>query len=171
MQDGSCQPPSGSSRPPTSDQVRALFRERGLRWTRQRESLYNALAMSRSHPTAEELFEAVRVQAVRPQDDAGPDERLSLATVYNALDAFVESGLVDRLSGEVGGSARYDATTGWHAHLTTHGGEILDIPAELGHRLRDALDERFVHDLERRLGRPIGPLKVTLTEEDPGRGR
>ena len=67
--------------------LRELFRAHGLRCTRQRERIYEALASSTSHPTAEELHLAVR--------DA--DGGLSLATVYNTLEAFTERGLCRRV--------------------------------------------------------------------------
>jgi len=67
--------------------VQALFAEHGLRCTQQRVALYQALAMTEAHPTADELHRWV-------------SERLpgvSVATVYNCLEAFCKAGIVQKL--------------------------------------------------------------------------
>jgi Fur family peroxide stress response transcriptional regulator len=56
----------------------------GLRFTPQREHVYAVLLRKRDHPTAEEVF-------IRAKQDL-PD--ISMATVYNCLDALVRCGLV-----------------------------------------------------------------------------
>jgi len=56
----------------------------GLRSTPQREHVYNVLLEKRDHPTAEEVF----IRAKRGLPD------ISMATVYNCLDALVKCGLV-----------------------------------------------------------------------------
>jgi Fur family transcriptional regulator, peroxide stress response regulator len=53
------------------------------RFTRQRAAVYNYLRDSDQHPTAEEVFSAVKSRI----------PRISLATVYKALDALVASRL------------------------------------------------------------------------------
>jgi Fe2+ or Zn2+ uptake regulation protein len=60
----------------------------------------------RTHPTAEEIFLAVRRRV----------PSISLATVYNALESFESAGVCLRLTqGE--GAARYDIRTDEHHHL------------------------------------------------------
>ena len=59
-----------------------------------------------AHPTADEIFTQVR--EVLPE--------ISLATVYKALEAFVESGVSRKLT-LGGGSARYDGRTDDHDHV------------------------------------------------------
>jgi Fur family peroxide stress response transcriptional regulator len=56
----------------------------GLRFTRQRQHVYDVLLEQRDHPTAEEVF--LRAKHGMPD--------ISLATVYNCLDALVRCGLV-----------------------------------------------------------------------------
>jgi Fur family peroxide stress response transcriptional regulator len=58
--------------------------ESGLRPTPQRELIYNVLLQRRDHPTADEVYARVRAQM----------STISLATVYNCLDALVQCGLV-----------------------------------------------------------------------------
>lgn len=62
----------------------------GLRLTRQRQEVYRALMKKRDHPTASELF--VRVKDTLPT--------ISLATVYNCLEALVEHRLVRQVNFE-----------------------------------------------------------------------
>ena len=56
----------------------------GLRITPQREHVYNVLLGKKDHPTAEEVF--IRSKKGMPE--------ISMATVYNCLDALVSCGLV-----------------------------------------------------------------------------
>ena len=56
----------------------------GLRATPQRELVYQLLLAERNHPTAEEVFQ--RIKASSPH--------ISLATIYNCLEALVGCGLV-----------------------------------------------------------------------------
>jgi len=101
-------------------------RERTSRLTRQRRVILEMVRGSRSHPTAEEVYAAVR--------KALPS--ISLATVYRNLDLLVARGLVWRLDfGE--GSRRYDGNVG-EAHR--HGrclvcGEVVDLPESMVRRL------------------------------------
>jgi len=61
---------------------------RGFRFTPQREHVYSVLMDKRDHPTAEQVFIRAKNQM--------PD--ISMATVYNCLDALVECGLVRQVT-------------------------------------------------------------------------
>lgn len=56
----------------------------GLRVTRQRQQVFEVVADSHDHPTAEQIFE--RAKKTNPE--------ISFATVYNCLSVLVECGLV-----------------------------------------------------------------------------
>ncbi|HEY3418206.1 MAG TPA: transcriptional repressor [Armatimonadota bacterium] len=89
----------------------------GQRMTRQRAAVYTALRGTRAHPTADELFLLVRA------DLPG----ISLATVYNTLEALVACGLALKLAGE--GPARYDADCSLHGHARCRRcGRVADLP-------------------------------------------
>lgn len=78
----------------------------GHRFTAQRAAVYEVLNGTSAHPTADEIFTAVRTTI--------PD--ISLATVYKALEAFVSCGLARKLT--IGpGPARYDSRMDRHDHL------------------------------------------------------
>lgn len=82
------------------------LRTRGFRFTPQREHVYSVLLRKRDHPTAEEVF--IRVKREMPE--------ISLATVYNCLDALVHCGLVRQVNLERG-AARFCPNMREHCHF------------------------------------------------------
>lgn len=85
--------------------LRTVLEENGQRFTEQRAAVYRYLSGTDAHPTADEVFVAVR------EDIAD----ISLATVYKALETLVTCELATKLTyGD--GSARYDARTDEHCH-------------------------------------------------------
>lgn len=133
----------------TSD-ARSVLRNHGLRVTRQREDIYAALAAVKTHPTADELYSMVREQ----------QHGLSLATVYNTLEVFVEAGLCQRI--HASGATRYDATTHTHAHAQTSDGRVIDLPDEISRRLQGAIDPEALRRVEAELGVTITGIGFTL---------
>ncbi len=87
---------------------------KGLKATAQRLYVYEALLNSREHPTAEEVFR--KVSKVLPS--------VSLSTIYNTLETFVEHNLVNKVLSE-SGTARYDAFVETHHHIYSEKGEII----------------------------------------------
>jgi Fur family peroxide stress response transcriptional regulator len=86
--------------------VRGALRRHGLRPTRQREAVYGYLSAVHHHPTAGDVFLAVKRH----------HPRVSLATVYNALELFVRSRLASKLTyGDA--ASRYDIRTDVHSHV------------------------------------------------------
>ena len=139
--------------------TRALFEQHGLRCTRQREVLYEALAATKCHPTADELFQTVK----------SGDASLSLATVYNTLEAFTEVGLARRIPCPVGtGPSRFDADTTDHVHLALADGQVRDVPHDLSRQLLSGIPASVVADLERRMGVRVAGLTVqVVARPDP----
>lgn len=109
---------------------RALERS-GQRYTEQRGAVYRFLAGTNSHPTADDVFLAVR------SDIPG----ISLATVYKSLETLVGCGLATKLTyGD--GSARYDGRTDPHQHVRCLScGGVMDLPGQLPARELDKLRE------------------------------
>ncbi len=135
---------------PSPDDIRSLFQRHGLRCTRQREQVFAALAATHSHPTAEELLQAARLA------DAG----ISLATIYNALDAFIEAGLARHVPAH--GPARFDADMSPHAHIAIPGGEVVDLPADLSERLLAGIAPETLREVEARLGVKVARVMVQV---------
>lgn len=130
--------------------ARCLFEKHGLRCTRQRLAIYEALASTKTHPSPEELFAAVEPMCLG----------LSLATVYNTLEAFCQAGLCQRLPVTTG-SSRYDADVSSHLHLVNREtGEIRDVPRDLGDAILHNLPFEVIRDLEDRMGVSIDRVAI-----------
>ncbi len=122
---------------PEPETLRAALEAAGRRCTPQRLAVFEALGRASHHPTAEEVYESVR----------GALPKISLATVYKALEAFVSGGLAAKLAGN-DGSARYDARGDGHYHLRCLStGRVEDLPTPFDPDLVAKLDP----DLGRRL--------------------
>lgn len=108
---------------------------KGYRLTPHRAAVHAYLASVGHHPTAEEVYLAVKPRVAQ----------LSLATVYNALEALVEAKLASKFTfGD--GSARYDIRTDQHDHIFCLGcGLMQDLPPTLKSQ---TLEEVPVGDFE-----------------------
>lgn len=83
-----------------------MLRDKGFKVTPQRLAIYNVLAHTKAHPSAEMIF--TELQPLYPT--------MSLATVYKTIEILKEIGLVQVLNaGE--DSFRYDARVEPHSHI------------------------------------------------------
>jgi Fe2+ or Zn2+ uptake regulation protein len=90
----------------------------GLRLTPQRQQVYDVLLAKRDHPTAEEVF--IRAKHRMPD--------ISHATVYNCLDALVQSGLARQVTLERG-ATRFCPNMEEHCHYyCDRCGTVFDVP-------------------------------------------
>ncbi|MBI3418185.1 MAG: transcriptional repressor [Verrucomicrobia bacterium] len=78
----------------------------GLRPTPQRQHVYEVLREKKNHPTAEEVF--IRAKKGMPE--------ISMATVYNCLDALVSCGLVRQVD-QGRAATRYCSNMQAHHHF------------------------------------------------------
>jgi Fur family transcriptional regulator, peroxide stress response regulator len=78
----------------------------GFRFTPQRQQVYDVLLQKRDHPNAEEVF----IRSKRAMPD------ISMATVYNCLDALVECGLVRQVQLDRG-ATRFCPNMHEHCHF------------------------------------------------------
>lgn len=132
--------------------TRELFERHGLRCTRQRVALYEALRACMEHPTAEELHNRLQ--------PAG--RRVSRATVYNTLEALCKAGLARRLP-TPNGCCRYDGDLNEHLHVHVRdSGEILDVPQELGGQLLQSLPQATISRIEREMGVKVEGVIIQL---------
>jgi Fe2+ or Zn2+ uptake regulation protein len=96
----------------------SLIAGSGIRLTPQRRYVFEALMEKRDHPTALEVF--MRVKERMPS--------ISLATVYNCLEALTESHLIRHVNLDRE-SSRYCANLAPHGHFfCAECGAILDVP-------------------------------------------
>lgn len=85
-------------------------------------AVLDKLRAAKNHPTALDVYEAVR--RTRP--------RIGLATVYRILHQLTQQGLIKEL-GHRDDCMRYDAQTQRHDHaVCTECGALLDIPMDVG---------------------------------------
>lgn len=131
--------------------TRTLFQHHGLRCTQQRLAIYEALREARDHPTAEALFKKV----------APSVKRLSLATVYNTLEALCAAGLARRLP--LNGCCRFEVANDEHLHVRfADSAEIADVPPELGAKLMQNLPREALEAIEREMGVSIESVQIQL---------
>jgi Fe2+ or Zn2+ uptake regulation protein len=125
----------------SSEEIRELFKSRGLRITRQREELFQLLLQRPAqHPSAEELFKLIRAA----------DPGISLATVYNTLEALSEAQLIRKIATPVG-RARFDSVMEPHAHMVTADGFVFDVPRDLSDAVFEEIAKKISPQLERRM--------------------
>lgn len=139
-----------------------MLTRHGLRPTAQRAAIYSALASTASHPTAEELHHLVSRR----------HPGLSLATVYNTLDALTRRGLCRKfIDPTQQAAARFDADTREHVHIITDDGHVRDVPPDLGRALLDSLPPDTLDQLERRLGIRVDGVRLELLGKSLGSER
>ena len=112
--------------------VQAL-RDAGYRLTTQRLAICRLLEESKSHPTAQMIYEQLSSQY----------ESLSLATVYNTLETLAALGAVNTLGAAGDESVHYDADTDPHVNLacvSCH--RVIDLPSDFIHALDEEVAEK-----------------------------
>lgn len=86
-----------------------------LRFSRQRERIYEAVRTSMEHPSAQMVYDALRPEM----------PRLSLGTVYRNLHQMAQEGRLRELEGPV---ARFDAVLPSHTHIRcVRCGQVADL--------------------------------------------
>jgi Fur family peroxide stress response transcriptional regulator len=107
---------SSPSRPGLHD-FEAECRRRGLAVTVQRRTVFEVLSGRRDHPTADQVYDAVR----------GRLPGLSRTTVYRVLETMVDAGFARKVH-HTAGVARFDPMTGRHHHLVCDAcGRLVDL--------------------------------------------
>ena len=82
------------------------YRDFGIKLTPQRLAIFKFLNGNRSHPSADDIFNAVKKDF----------PTMSFATVYNTMDALKSKGAIRELTIE-SGKKRYDPDCSQHHHL------------------------------------------------------
>jgi Fur family peroxide stress response transcriptional regulator len=139
-------------------QLRGALEQAGWRYTRQRVAVFDYLSSAKSHPTAEEVYLGVRRRL----------PKISLATVYKALEALVNSRLADKLTtGD--GPARYDCHHDAHYHFRClDSGEVHDLPAAYDPHLIDKLDPYLLENLRKQGFQVTGYRLEVVGHRGPG---
>ena len=103
--------------------------EKTLRYSRQRELIYQYLLESKEHPSAEMVYNDLKAEM----------QGLSLGTVYRNLKLLEELGKVRKVA-SYQGSERYDACCGDHIHFLCQGcGCVQDVEGADAEAIRAAI--------------------------------
>ena len=106
---------------PNREETAAALRRSGYRVTAQRLVVAEALGGARRHLSAEEVMDAVAERL----------PNVSLPTVYSALDALEDAGLLRRVAAGRG-AALYDAGPASHHHVVCRRcGAVSDLEADV----------------------------------------
>jgi len=120
-------------------ELRRALEEAGWRFTRQRAEVFQYVQSAVWHPTADQVYHAVQRRI----------PKISLATVYKALEALVSARLAVKLP-DAEGPARYDCRTDAHYHFRClKSGEVHDLPASFDPLLVEHLDPNLIETLRR----------------------
>jgi Fur family iron response transcriptional regulator len=106
----------------TSEGVRGILKEAGIQPSASRMAIASYVCGTDAHPTADEVKD--QVEKTFPT--------VSLATVYNTLNLFVEKGLLKEVQDSRQRSVRYDCNTKAHFHFVDEDtGRIIDLDADV----------------------------------------
>jgi Fur family peroxide stress response transcriptional regulator len=118
--------------------LRQALEQAGWRYTRQRAEVFAYLRGADCHPTAEQVFAAVRQHI----------PNISLATVYKALEALCDANLAARLADDAGGPVRYDGRPEAHYHLRCERtGQLRDLELPYDPQLLERLAPELIERL------------------------
>ncbi len=119
------------------DELRQALEKAGWRFTQQCAAVFGFLRSTECHPTAEQVFRAVRKKL----------PHISLATIYKALDALVDAKLANRLTSGAG-PTRYDGRTEAHYHLRCdRTGQVRDLTLDYDPELVQKIAPDLVEQL------------------------
>lgn len=109
------------------------YRELGIKLTPQRLAIIKFLENHKNHPSAEDIYKAVKKKY----------PMMSFATVYNTIEALKNSGGLLELTIDPG-RKRYDPDISYHHHLICNNcKKIMDIHAEYSLDIPDHARESF----------------------------
>ncbi len=127
----------------TYDQLKRALKKEGLRYTQQRQSVWDELCATNDHRDAEEIYLAIRQSGLN----------VSRATVYRTIDVLVKNKMVRKL--ELGdGRARYEhkVNATHHDHLICiQCGKIEEFMDEIIESRQDDIVKKFGYKLVRHI--------------------
>ena len=127
----------------SSDTLKKALKKEGLRYTHQRQAIWDELSASDEHRDAEEIYLAIYNSGLR----------VSRATVYRTIDVLVKNNLVRKL--DLGdGRARYEnkMDTAHHDHLIcVQCGKIEEFMDNVIENRQEVIVENFGYKLIRHI--------------------
>ncbi|MBR5523401.1 MAG: transcriptional repressor [Akkermansia sp.] len=119
-----------TSEPPRSMQTASVVKRAGLRMTKQRRAVVDAILASKDHPTAGVIYE--RAKEIEPG--------ISLATIYNCLETMAKAGVINHLHFD-NGPSRFCPNFVPHVHvLDDSNNKVIDVQLKPGLCPEDIFD-------------------------------
>lgn len=119
----------------TMNTLKEILHSEGLRFTPQREEIWNELLSSEEHRDAEEIFFTLKNRGIN----------VSRATVYRTIDVLVKNNVIEKL--EIGdGKARYEYNDKFkhHDHLIcTACGKIIEFHNKAIEKLQKEIAQKY----------------------------
>ncbi len=101
------------------DELKKIVKQKGLKYTEQREIVLNILLRAQEHLTAEEVYNHVKKEY--------PNSNIGIATVYRALSFLEEVDLIASITFGTDGKKYESNTKSHHDHLIcTNCGKIIE---------------------------------------------
>ena len=124
------------------DQLKNILKTEGLRYTKQRQQVWDEIRISSEHRDAEEIYLAI---------NKNKDLKVSRATVYRTIDVLVKNNLVRKM--ELGdGRALYEhkIDDGHHDHIIcVETGKIIEFYNEDLESLQENIVKKHGYELVR----------------------
>jgi Fur family peroxide stress response transcriptional regulator len=120
------------------DDIRESFKQKGLRVTPQRETIFRLLAASKAHPSAEHVY----------QDAKKIFPSISFTTVYKTMQTLEKAGLLQRFNTGTN-IYRYDANVHPHPHFICLGCGRVDDMNDFPENIQGYLEQARQNSLHR----------------------
>lgn len=91
------------------EELKKIVKQKGLKYTEQREIVLEVLLNAKGHLTAEEIYNEVK--------NANPDSNIGIATVYRSLSFLEEVHLITSITFGTDGKKYESNTKNHHDHL------------------------------------------------------
>jgi Fur family peroxide stress response transcriptional regulator len=132
------------------DDIIQSIKAAGLRVTPQRIAIMEAIMKIGKHPAKEQIIAYVKLH----------HPSISVATVYNILDSFVQNHVVDKVKTE-NGVLRYDPKRVHHHHLYCTKSDIIEdyVDTELDNLIANYFKDKGIADFK------IEDVKLQITGE------
>ena len=128
------------------DQLKNILKREGLRYTKQRQQVWDEIRRSSEHRDAEQIYIQINKKSRKKQD-----LKVSRATVYRTIDVLVKNNLVRKM--ELGdGRALYEhkIDDGHHDHIIcVETGEIIEFYDEDLESLQENIVKEHGYELVR----------------------
>lgn len=117
------------------DELRKIVKQKGLKYTEQREIVLNILLHADDHLTAEEVYNLIKTKK--------PDSNIGIATVYRALGFLEEVNLITSITFGLDGKKYESNTKEHHDHLIcTSCGKIIEFLDEEIEKRQDKIAKK-----------------------------